>query len=83
MDSGFHDHPGTQTTGAHHKGGNTAIGELMAHTLQIGVETTLGLDIRMADKIASLRLLAAESTFFAHEIILQKPKKNRKARNNS
>jgi hypothetical protein len=41
----------------------------MAHALQVGVKTTLGLDVGMADKIADLRLFAAKIAFFAHDIL--------------
>lgn len=45
----------------------------MAHGLQVGVETALGLDVGMADQIADLSLLAADFTLFAHDVLLWMP----------
>ena len=41
----------------------------MAHTLKIGVEAALGLDIRVAHKIANLGLFAAKNAFLAHTFL--------------
>ena len=41
----------------------------MTHTLQVGIEAALGLDVGMADKIADLGLFAAEIAFFAHDVL--------------
>lgn len=59
----------TQAAGADSQCADTAIRELMAHSLKIGVETALGLDIGMAYEIANLGLFAAEIAFLAHTIL--------------
>ena len=62
----LNDHTGTQATSAHVHHAHGTVGELMTHTLQIGVEAALGLDVGVADQIAHLGSFAAEITFFAH-----------------
>jgi hypothetical protein len=58
-----------QATGAHGKSPHTAVRKLVTHTLEVGVKTTLGLDIGMADEVANLGLFAAENAFLAHTIL--------------
>lgn len=63
------DHAGTNAASADGKGADGTVSKLVAHTLEVRIEATFGLDVGMAHKIADLRLLAAESAFFAHGIL--------------
>ena len=56
-------------TGAHGKGAHAAVGELVTHALQIGIEAALGLDVGVAHKIADLGLFAAKDAFLAHTFL--------------
>ena len=55
--------------GANREGSHAAVGKLVTNALKVGVKTTFGLDIGMADKIANLGLFAAENAFLAHTIL--------------
>lgn len=66
---GLGDHPGADAAGANRESSHAAVSKLMPNALQVGVKTTLGLDIGMADKIANLGLFAAENAFLAHTIL--------------
>ena len=46
-DNGLRNHAGTQAAGAHGNRADFAVGELVTHVLKVGVEHTLGLDVRM------------------------------------
>ena len=65
---GLVDHAGTQATRTDDQRAYHAVGKLMPHLLQIGIEAALGLDIGMADKVADLRFFTAEIAFFAHDL---------------
>ena len=45
-DNGLRNHAGTQAAGAHGNRADFAVGELVTHVLKVGVEHTLGLDVR-------------------------------------
>ena len=66
---GFGHRARTQATGAHRKGAHAAVGELVTHALQIGIEATLGLNVGVAHKIADLGLFAAKDAFLAHTFL--------------
>ena len=68
LDDGLHHGAGAEAAGAHVDGAHGAVGVLMADSLQVGIEATLGLDIGMAHKVAHLSFLAADFTLFTHGI---------------
>jgi hypothetical protein len=59
---------GAQTAGAYAQGAHSAVGKLVPHILQIGVETAFRLDIGVAHPIADLRFFPADIAFSAHDI---------------
>ena len=60
---------GTQATGAYAQGAHSAVGELVPHVLQVGIEAALRLYVGMAHQIADLRLFPADITLSAHDIL--------------
>ena len=65
---GLGDQSGTQAASTHGNGAYFAIGELVAHVLQVRVEHALGLDVGVAHIVSALRLLAADFALLGHGI---------------
>jgi hypothetical protein len=61
---------GTDTAGAEPNFTHGSVRGLMTHCLQVGTETTFGLDIGMADKVACLRRFSAMLAFSGHDALL-------------
>lgn len=68
-DNGLRNHAGTQAAGAHGNRADFAVGELVTHVLKVGVEHTLGLDVRMAHIVAGLGLFATKFALLGHDIL--------------
>ena len=64
------DRAGTQATSAYAQSAHFAVGKLVTHTLQVGVETPFGLDVGMTHQVTNLRLFPAHITFSAHDILM-------------
>lgn len=60
---------GANAAGANVDGAHFTVGELVANTLQIWIETTLGLDIRVAHQMADLSLFPAHFTLLSHDAL--------------
>ena len=73
FDHGLDHSAGTQAAGAHIDGAHGTVFCLMTDSLKIGVEATLGLDVGMAHIVAHHGFLAADLTFFTHDILHKKP----------
>ena len=61
--------PGAEAAGAHVDSAHFAIGELMPHALQVGIEPAVSFDVGVAHKVTMLGLLAAKFALLGHYIL--------------